>query len=133
MVWELVSDPAHLPRWWPGVERVEDATRTTWTTVLLTRRGRAVRADYTRVLAEAPRRLVWRQEVDETPFERFLAGAETEIAIEAGNGSPTRVEIESRERLRGVSSFGGAFARRAARRRLDGALRGLVRALGEPG
>ena len=23
-VWRLVSDPAQLPRWWPGVSRVED-------------------------------------------------------------------------------------------------------------
>src|ERR687894_335749 len=23
-VWEVVSDPHHLPRWWPGVQRVEE-------------------------------------------------------------------------------------------------------------
>jgi uncharacterized protein YndB with AHSA1/START domain len=26
-VWEVVSDPGQLPRWWPGVSRVEEATQ----------------------------------------------------------------------------------------------------------
>ncbi len=70
-VWDLIAEPHDLPRWWPGVQRVEDASPRAWTTVLLSRKGRPVRADYTRVDADPPRRIVWRQEVDETPFERF--------------------------------------------------------------
>ena len=70
-VWRIVSDPARLPAWWPGVSRVEDASREAWTTVLVSPKGKAVRADYTRVEADAPRLLVWRQEVAESPFERI--------------------------------------------------------------
>ena len=42
-VWEVLSDPHHLPRWWPRVERVEDATPEAWTTVMRSSRGRAER------------------------------------------------------------------------------------------
>src|SRR5207302_11497444 len=78
-VWEVLSDPYHLPRWWPRVERVEDATPEAWTTVMRSPRGRAVRADYTRTDAHRPRQLRWRQELEETPFERVFAEAVTEI------------------------------------------------------
>ena len=129
-VWRVVADPHDLPRWWPGVERVEDASPTAWTTVLLSKRGRPVRADYTRLEAERPRRLRWRQEVDETPFERFLAEAETEVRLSpAAEGEATHVELEATERLRGVSMLGGLMVRRATRRRLDEALEGLARAV----
>ena len=123
-MWEIVDDPHHLPRWWPDVERVEDASREEWTAVLRSGKGRPVRADYTRVSAE-PRRLIrWRQEVEETPFEGFLASAETELSLEPVDGG-TRVVLEARERLRGISALGGLMVRRAARKRLDGALAGL--------
>jgi hypothetical protein len=112
------------------VERVEDASPTAWTTVLLSSKGRPVRADYTRVEAARPHRLRWRQEVDETPFERFLAEAETEVRLSpGGEGASTRVEMETTERLRGVSMLGGFMVRRATRRRLDTALDGLARVL----
>jgi uncharacterized protein YndB with AHSA1/START domain len=127
-VWEIVADPTQLSRWWPGVQRVEDASRAEWTLVLESSKGRPVRADYTRVRAQRPRRLHWRQEVDETPFEGFLAAAETEVSLEPREeGRATRVVLESRERLRGVSALGGLMVRRATRRRLDGALEGLAR------
>ena len=51
-VWALVSDPHHLPRWWPRTLRVEDVRqvqggrRSRWTTVLGTERGTGVRVDY---------------------------------------------------------------------------------------
>ena len=62
-VWGLVSDPAQLPQWWPGVTRVEEATEDAWTTVLASPKGKSVRIDYSRVEAQRQRRLVWRQEV----------------------------------------------------------------------
>ena len=55
-LWQLVSDPYHLPRWWPQLERVEDASPEAWTKVLRSGRGKVVRADYSRVEAEPPRR-----------------------------------------------------------------------------
>ncbi|MBA2506351.1 MAG: SRPBCC domain-containing protein, partial [Thermoleophilaceae bacterium] len=60
-VWDLVSDPHHLPRWWPDTERVEDATPLAWTKVMKTPKGRTVRADFTREQADEPRVLRWRQ------------------------------------------------------------------------
>ena len=126
-VWELLVDPYHLPRWWPRVERVEDATQDAWTTVMRSSSGRAVRADYTRVDARRPTRLVWRQELDETPFERVFAEASTEVTLRPEGETATRVELRAVQRLRGRSRFGGFLARRAARRQLDAALDGLER------
>ena len=135
-VWDLVADPAHLPRWWPDVERVEDASGLEWTTVQRSSQGRPIRADFTRLRAERPRLLRWRQEVDETPFEGFLAEAETSCTLHpVEGGRATCVELEARERLRGVSTLGGFMVRRATRRRLDQALDGLAYVIepGEPG
>ena len=93
-VWELVSDPHHLPRWWPQVQRVEEVTGDAWTNVLRTPKGKTVRADYTRVEWRPRTKIVWRQEVEESPFEAILDEATTEIEIEpAGDGSAARVEM----------------------------------------
>src|SRR5918992_2793804 len=70
-VWGLVSDPARLPLWWPGVTRVEEASDEAWTTVLSSPKGKSVRVDHSLVDAEPGRRVVWRQEVEESPFERI--------------------------------------------------------------
>jgi uncharacterized protein YndB with AHSA1/START domain len=128
-VWRLVSDPESLPRWWPQVVRVEDAEGEAWTNVLSTPRGRVVRADFTRTAIEAPRRIAWRQELVESPFERVFAAAETEVAL-VEDGGGTRVRLTADERLRGRFRLGGFIVRRAARRRLDDALAGLDRAVG---
>jgi uncharacterized protein YndB with AHSA1/START domain len=130
-VWRLVSDPHALPRWWPGVVRVEDVTDDAWTSVLRSPKGRSVRADFTRTELEPPRRLAWRQELVESPFERILSAAETGLAVAPAAGGGTRVELASYERLRGRFRLGGFMVRRAARRRLDEALAGIRRALGE--
>src|SRR3954452_789473 len=127
-VWELVSDPYHLPRWWPTVQRVEDVSDKGWTTVATSSRGRAVRFDWSRVFIEAPERIVWRQELDQTPFERFLRESVTGVILEPA-GLATTVELRSVRKLRGLARFGGIQMRRAARRELDGALDGLEAAL----
>jgi carbon monoxide dehydrogenase subunit G len=125
-VWALVSDPVHLSRWWPDVERVEEATPEAWTTVHRTRRGKTIRADFTRLEAAAPAILAWRQEIEESPFERFLSAAETRISLTPhGSGDRTRVEIRATTRLRGLARLGAPLVRRATRRRLDQALDGL--------
>jgi uncharacterized protein YndB with AHSA1/START domain len=129
-VWEVVADPYHLPRWWPRVERVEDATPEAWTTVMRSSSGRAVRADYTRTDARRPRWLAWRQEIEETPFERVFAEASTELTLKPDGEGATRIELRAVQRLRGRSRFGGFLARRAARRQLDAALDGLERVFG---
>jgi carbon monoxide dehydrogenase subunit G len=129
-VWDVVSDPHHLPRWWPGVQRVEEASPEAWTKVLRTEKGKAVRADYTRVEADPPRRLVWQQEVEESPFERILSAAVTEVSLEPVGAGHTRVHLKLTQRLRGLYRFGSPSVRRAARAQLDEALDGLERAFG---
>jgi uncharacterized protein YndB with AHSA1/START domain len=123
-VWGLVSDPARLPQWWPGVTRVEEASPEAWTMVLTSRQGKAVRVDYTLVEAEAERRLVWRQEVEESPFERILASATTEIAL-APEASGTRVSVALDQRPRGWARFAPVQFRAAGRRQVRGAVEGL--------
>lgn len=130
-VWDLVSDPHHLPRWWPQVQRIEEVTDDGWTKVLRTPRGKTVRADYTRVSRRPPQELIWRQEVDESPFEAILDEAVTRVALEPVGNAQTQVELTSEQELRGRYRFGGLMLRRATRRQLNEALDGIERAVGE--
>jgi uncharacterized protein YndB with AHSA1/START domain len=127
-VWSVVSDPARLPDWWPGVTRVEDASAETWTTVLTSPKGKAVRADYTRVEAAEPQRLVWRQELGGTPFERILTEATTTVALAAADGG-TSVRIELDQQPRGWARLAPFQFRAAGKRQVEGALEGLERLL----
>jgi uncharacterized protein YndB with AHSA1/START domain len=129
-IWPLIADPHHLPRWWPDVARVEEATPKAWTKVLQSRSGRGVRADFSRVSADRPRRLVWRQELVDSPFERILAEAVTEIELEPAEGG-TRVQISVSEKPKGMNRFGGFMFRFAARKRIDRALEGLDEIAGQ--
>jgi uncharacterized protein YndB with AHSA1/START domain len=129
-VWRVVTDPERLPDWWPGVQRVEEATAATWTMVLASPRGKAVRADYTRLEARPPHQLVWRHEVAESPFERILSESLVTFELEPAADAATRVAITARQRTRGFARFGFVQLRRAARRQLDAALDGLERVLG---
>jgi uncharacterized protein YndB with AHSA1/START domain len=123
-VWRLVSDPAQLPRWWPGVTRVEEATPEAWTTVLTSAAGKSVRMDYTRVEAAAPSRLSWRQEVEASPFERILAEATTSLEL-SQEESGTRVAIELDQKPRGWARFAPLQFRAAGTRQVQGAVEGL--------
>jgi uncharacterized protein YndB with AHSA1/START domain len=125
-VWQVVSDPDQLPRWWPGVSRVEEATRLAWTTVLTSPKGKAVRMDFTRVTADEPTRLVWRQELEQTPFERILAEAVTSLEL-APDEDGTRVTIELEQKPRGWARFAPLQFRSAGTRQVQGALEGLER------
>src|SRR4051794_25219898 len=58
-VWRIVRDPYHLPRWWPRTQRVEGVSSSGWTSVLLTDKGRAVRADYRVELSKGSERRRW--------------------------------------------------------------------------
>jgi uncharacterized protein YndB with AHSA1/START domain len=120
-LWELVSDPYHLPRWWPTVERVEDVSDEAWTTVATSSRGRAVRFDWSRIYFKPPERIVWRQELEQTPFERFLRESLYGVILEPAEHTTT-VELRIVRKLRGLARFGGIQMRRAARRELDDAL-----------
>jgi uncharacterized protein YndB with AHSA1/START domain len=123
-VWETVSDPYHLPRWWPRVERVEAVVGDRFTEVLTTDRGRSVRADFRVVESRAPELRAWEQEVAGSPFERIMASARTEVAL-AADGDGTRVTLAVRQRMRGTARLAGWIVRRGTRRVLDEALRAL--------
>lgn len=125
-LWTVVADPEQLAAWWPGVERVEDASRAAWTTVLSTpKSGKTLRADYTLVDSDHPHRLRWRQELEESPFERIFSSAVTEVELEPADAGSTHVKLTARVRLRGFARFGGLQVARATRRQLTAALDGL--------
>jgi uncharacterized protein YndB with AHSA1/START domain len=128
-VWEVIEDPHHMPRWWPGVTRMEGVEDDRWTQVFTTKKGRAVRADFRLLDSDPPWRRRWEQELAGTPFERVLSEATTEIQLEPSDKG-TRVKIELRQKLRGYSRVGGLMLRRATRTKLDEALDGLERVCG---
>lgn len=130
-VWEVVSDPYHMPRWWPEVTRMEAVEDDRFTQVFTTRKGRSVRMDFRLLASEPPEpegqrpgRRRWEQELAGTPFERVLGEAVTEVVVEPA-GERTRVTIALTQKLRGMSRTGGFFLRRATRTRVDQALSGL--------
>jgi len=126
-IWVTVRDPHHQPRWWPRVERVEAVAGGHFTQVLKSDRGRSVRADFRMGRTDKPVRVVWEQMVDDTPFEGVLRMAEIEIRLEAAGDGATKVTLEQRAKLRGLSRFGPFLVRKAARKQLRGALDGLER------
>ena len=133
-IWSVISDPYHLPRWWPRTTRVENVSPVEgkgrrWTQVLQTRDGRGVRADYRCISAAAGERYVFEQELEDTPFEGIMRRAATEIRLSPQDGE-TEVTLASEQRLKGLSRLGSPMMRRATRRTLSEALKGLERAVG---
>jgi len=135
-VWKVIEDPYQMPRWWPGVERMEGVEGDRFTQAFKSKRRRTVRADF-RVLASEPPgggysagHRTWEQDVLGTPFERVLAESVTEIAVEPGPDGGTLVTLAQRQKLRGYSKTGAWAMRSATGKRLDEALEGLARALG---
>jgi hypothetical protein len=85
-----------------------------------------VRADYELLDSRRGERLTWRQEVEDSPFERVLDESVTELRL-APAGQGTEVTIELRQKLRGLARLGPFLVRRGAKRLLDEALDGLER------
>jgi uncharacterized protein YndB with AHSA1/START domain len=140
-IWDLLSDPHHLPRWWPRVTRVEDVEDAAFTEVMRTAKGKLVRADFSVLEHDAGRHtLTWSQNVAGTPFQRVLRSSETRLSLATtGAGEPAPVEgadatvvtIELRQALTGFfPRFGGFMVRRAAAATLEQALDGLERISG---
>jgi uncharacterized protein YndB with AHSA1/START domain len=130
-VWGVVSDPTRLAAWWPGVSRVEEASREAWTTVLVSKTGKSVRADYSLVEAEEPERIMWRHEVAASPFERLLRESTTEIALAPDAAGGTKVRLTLDQRPRGWARFSPFQLRAAAGRQADAALDGLAGLFGD--
>jgi uncharacterized protein YndB with AHSA1/START domain len=133
-VWDLVSDPYNLPRWWPRTIRVENVDRkgggrrAEWTKVLGTTEGRGVRADFRCLSSAEHERYVWEQQLDGTPFERHLRSSKIEIALRE-EGEETEVGLTSEQSLRGMSRLGSPMMRHGQGEILDEALDGIERAL----
>ncbi|HEV2997695.1 MAG TPA: SRPBCC family protein [Solirubrobacteraceae bacterium] len=130
-VWALVSDPHHLPRWWPRVVRVEAVEGGAFTEVMRGAKGRDVRADFELVQADGEAgRIVWSQRLEGSAFARLLSSAETEVRLEGTEGG-TGVTIELRQALRGFfPRVGSLLVRRAAGATIEEALDGLERIVG---
>jgi len=125
-IWRVVEDPHHMPRWWPGVTRMEGVEGDRFTQVFVTKRGKPVRADFRVVESDPPWRMTWEQELAGTPFERVLNELVTEIVLEEVAGG-TLVTLAESQKLRGYSRTGGFLMRRAANTRLADALEALER------
>lgn len=148
-LWEVVSDPHHLPRWWPRVERVEDVDGDAFTEVMKTGKGKVVKADFRLIGLDEQRHVAtWAQQVLDTPFERLLRSAETEVQLAAAepDAPVTEVTLQLRQTLNdslskagfgrwvGLGSyfkgFGNHMVRRAGTETLEQALDGLQRISG---
>jgi uncharacterized protein YndB with AHSA1/START domain len=128
-VWRVIADPYHLPRWWPGVTRVQDVREGSFTQVVPTKRGKPMRLDF-RVTESIPmERRSWSQALPGTPFERLLEAWSTTITMQ-DLGGRTLVSIAEIQQLRGSFRLGLPLQRRPARRRVDAALAGLAELLG---
>ncbi len=131
-VWRVVSDPEHMPRWWPKTTRVENVSgqgkNCSWTQVLETKDGRGVRADYRCTSSAEPERFIFEQLIENSPFERILRRSIMEVTLEPVEGE-TQVAIANEQRLRGMSRLGSPMVRRATGRILNAALDGLEQAV----
>ncbi len=137
-LWRVVSDPHHLPRWWPRVARVENVADGAFTEVMKTSRGKTVRADFDVTAEDAQAgELRWTQRLEGTPFAGVLSSSHTELRLRAqtdggaeGAGA-TEVTLELRQTLHGFfPRFGAFMVRRAAADTLNRALDGLERISG---
>lgn len=134
-VWQLVSDPYNLPRWWPRTSRVESVDRkpgdrrSQWTKVLETAEGRGVRADFRCVSSAERERYVWEQQLAGTPFEKHLRSSSVAVELRPEDGG-TAVSLTSEQKLRGMSRLGSPMMRGGQGKILDQALDGIEEALG---
>jgi uncharacterized protein YndB with AHSA1/START domain len=125
-LWALLDDAHHLPRWWPGVTRVEGVSGDRFTQVMLTKKGRPMRVDFRVTDSDPPRSRTWELEAENSPFERVVARWETTVSLDADpTGQRTTVTIEEHQQMHGTLRLAAYLQRRAARRRLRGALEGL--------
>jgi hypothetical protein len=108
---------------------VEAVSERGWTSVLVTERGRSLRADYTLVESVPPSLRRWSLDVEGSPFARLLAAEEVELRLRAADDG-TDVTLTERQRPRGWARLGVVVLRRAALRTLDEALTALEDAAG---
>ena len=93
--------------------------------LLVTDKGRSVRADYRVEASKGGERRRWAQELTGTPFEKLFREVVYEVALAPADAG-TDVGIEVHQKPVGWARFGGLMLRRAARRQLDEALERLA-------
>jgi uncharacterized protein YndB with AHSA1/START domain len=143
-LWDVISDPNHLPRWWPRVTRVEGVFEGAFTEVMKTRKGKTMRADF-EIVERDPleHRVRWDQQLEGTPFAGVLRSSETELRLKAPDElslTATEVTIEMRQVLSqgwepdgrvlrkvmpGGGGLGARLVRKAAMEMIAEALDGL--------
>lgn len=128
-LWRTVSDPKVLPRWWPGVERVEGVSSHRFTQVLRSSRGAVVRADFLRTRTVEPQLVVWTQQLEGTPFASVFSSREVLIALAPAAGGRTTLTLTVRQGLRGAARF-VPLNRGGVRRQLVAALDAVAAATG---
>ena len=129
-LWELIADPHHMPRWWPGVERMEGVEPDRFTQVFKTKRGRPVRADFRVVASEPPTTRAWEQEVAGTPFERVLSASVIEVRLGPGRPRAPRSRSPSSRSCAATRAPAASCCAARPRAKLDEALDGLARICG---
>ena len=110
---------------------MEEASREAWTTVLVSKTGKSVRADYCSWRPSEPERVRWRHEVDDSPFERLSARVHHRDRAGPDGGGGTKVRLTLDQRPRGWARFSPFQLRAAARRQAEAALDGLAELLGD--
>jgi uncharacterized protein YndB with AHSA1/START domain len=106
-LWDVISDPHHLPRWWPRVERVEDVHDGAFTEVMKTRKGKVVRADFQLLDTDVRERtLRWEQRVEGTPFQQVLLSSFTEVRLEGTSESDLALDAAGSSAGAPVASAG---------------------------
>ena len=132
-VWDLVSDPHNLPRWWPRTTRVEDVrgadgARSPLDDGARDRAGSGVRADY-RCTASTARRALRLGAADRGhPVRAVLRAAQLEIGLSRPRRGTEVTLTSERVAARDLAARLDDDARRG-RARLDEALAGIERAL----
>ncbi len=120
-LWATVSDPHHLPRWWPGVQRVEEVDPGSFTQVLEDSKGRTVRVDYSVLEQVSPSRCRWRSKSGGALRRSEVT---IELALEDAPTPGTRVTLTLRQTA-GLERLGSL--RRTGRAELEQALAELGR------
>jgi uncharacterized protein YndB with AHSA1/START domain len=129
-VWEFVSNPGNLPRWWPRVVRVEgvvgrSGTATlSWTSLLEADSGRRVRLDFEATNCDPPVQFSWCQELTGTQFEKHLRRQEYSIRLE-GSQDRTVLELVAETDLKGSAKLATLNLRKSQGQVLDRALADL--------
>lgn len=129
-LWRTVADPRSLPRWWPGIERVEGVGSHRFTQVLRSSRGAVVRADFLRTRTEEPALVVWTQQLEGTPFAPVFAAREVTIALAPTGDGGTKLTLSVDQQLRGAARF-APLNRGGVRRQLSAALDALEQQLAD--